>query len=100
MGEVGVLEGCIPLVAVAGDVVPEWHSDPDFVEFGVVADEIEALPFGAVRERWSAAALVRADVEIARYSDVMRERISSACRSVVARFGATTDETAEGDSAV
>jgi hypothetical protein len=99
-GEVGVLEGCIPLASIAHDAVPDWTSDPDFVIFGGVASEIDALPFGPVRERWGSGALARADADIARYSDLVREQILEACRHIIARFGATTVETPEGDGAV
>jgi len=99
-GDLGVLEGCIPLASVAPNAVPDWRRDPDFVVFGAVASEIDNLPFGPVRERWGTVALARADVEIARYSRVMRERIMTACRHVVDRFGAGASEAREGDSAV
>jgi hypothetical protein len=99
-GEVGVLEGCIPLASIAHNVVSDWVSDPDFVVCGAVASEIDALPFGPVRERWSSAALASADATIARYTETMREQILEACRNIVARFGATTVDTPEGEGAV
>jgi len=85
-GEVGVLEGCIPLASIAQDVVADWRLDPDFVVFGAVASEIDALPFGSVRDRWSRVALAKADVEIARYTRVVQDQVLSACKNVVARF--------------
>jgi len=30
-GEVGVLEGCIPLASLAHNAVADWRIDPDFV---------------------------------------------------------------------
>jgi hypothetical protein len=95
-----VLEGCIPLASIAHGVVSDWASDPDFVVCGTVASEIDALPFGPVRERWSSAALARADANIARYSDAMREQILEACRNIVARFETTAADTPEGEGAV
>jgi Protein of unknown function (DUF2489) len=85
-GETGVLEGCIPLASIAHDVVQDWRVDPDFVIFGAVASEVDALPFGEVRRHWSSAALARADVEIARYTEVMKEQVLRACQNVVGRF--------------
>jgi len=86
-GDAGLLEGCIPLASIAHDVVPDWRVDPDFVVFGAVASEIDALPFGPVRAQWNSAALARADVEIARYSQLVKEQVLGACRNVVERFG-------------
>jgi hypothetical protein len=86
-GQIGVLEGCIPLSTVANRIVPDWWVDPDFVVFGGVASEIDALPLGSVREMWSSEALERKDVEVARYTQVVRERVMAACRSIVDRFG-------------
>jgi hypothetical protein len=85
-GRTGVLEGCIPLASIAHEVVPDWRVDRDFVIFGGVASEIDALPFGPVRERWSSAALAKADIEIARYTLVVQERVLGACRNIVERF--------------
>jgi hypothetical protein len=85
-GHTGVLEGCIPLASIADEVVPDWRVDPDFVIFGAIASEIDALPFGPARERWSSAALAKADIEIARYTDVVQEQVLRACRNVVERF--------------
>ena len=85
-GDLGVLEGCIPLASVAHDVVPDWRVDPDFAIFGAVASEIVALPFGEVRRQWSSDALARADVGIARYTQAMKGQVLSACRKVVGRF--------------
>jgi|SRR6185295_12774439 len=85
-GDIGVLEGCIPLASLAHDVVPDWRVDPDFAVLGAVASEVDALPLGTVRAQWSSAALERADLEIARYTQVVQERVLAACRNVVERL--------------
>jgi hypothetical protein len=85
-GHTGVLEGCVPLASIAHDVIPDWQVDPDFVIFGAIASEIDALPFGLVRDQWSSAALSKADIEITRYTLVVQERVLGACRNVVERF--------------
>lgn len=89
-GELGVLEGCIPLASLAHDVVPDWRVDPDFVVFGAVASEIDDLPFGVVRERWSSEALVKADQMISRYTQESKAQILEACRSIINRFSAAS----------
>jgi len=89
-GEVGVLEGCIPLASLAHDVVPDWRIDPDFVVFGAVASEVDDLPLGPVRAHWSSEALAKADLEIARYTQLSRDEVLAACRNIISRFTATS----------
>jgi hypothetical protein len=86
-GELGVLEGCIPLASLAHALVPNWAADPDFVVFGALASEIDHLPFGSVRGHWSVEALARADGEIERITESAREEVFVACRNIVERFG-------------
>src|SRR5687768_16973050 len=85
-GNINVLEGCITLASLAHNVVPDWRIDPDFVGFGGVASEVDALPLGTARAQWSSAALALADVEIARYTQVVKEQVLGACRNIVKRF--------------
>jgi hypothetical protein len=86
-GQLGVLEGCKRLSHLAHVLVANWVDDEDFVLFGGVADESDALPTGTARQYWSAEALEREDREIARYEAVVRDKVFAACRSVLARFG-------------
>ena len=99
-GHVGLLEGCIPLASVAHDAVPDWRVDEDFVVFGAISSEITDLPFGQVRQRWSNGALARADLEIARYTETVRDRVYGACRNVIERFSSVRVEKERGDGAV
>jgi hypothetical protein len=84
--ELGMIEGCIELAAYAHHVVPDWRIDPDFVVFGTISSSTDHLPFGEVRDRWSAAALVKADTEIAAINDRNRDSVRKACENVIARF--------------
>ena len=85
-GEVGVLEGCIRLSGLSRDIVADWRVDPDFRLFGAVASDIDHLPFGDVRARWSASALVRADAEIQRITEHIGPKVREACEHLLSRF--------------
>jgi hypothetical protein len=73
---------------LAHNVVPDWRVDPDFVVFGAVASEVDDLPLGPVRAQWSADALAKADIEIARYTQESKDQVLAACRSIINRFAA------------
>src|SRR5690606_36678489 len=81
---------------------PGRHAGPTFVSFlepgghlrltlgpfaRALASEIDHLPFGSVRGRWSVEALARADGEIERITESAREEVLVACRHLVERFG-------------
>jgi len=85
--ELGIIEGSIKLAGYAHHVVADWRLDPDFVIFGLIASETDHLPCGAVRDRWSAAALANADAEIEVITQGNRAKARQACESVIARFG-------------
>jgi hypothetical protein len=85
-GDLGVLEGCIRLSSLSHAMVPDWRVDADFVVFGAVASEIDHLPFGELRSRWSAEALRRADAEIGRITDGAKEDVIRACENILVRF--------------
>jgi hypothetical protein len=63
--------------------------DPDFVVFGALASEIDHLPFGSIRTRWSAEALARADVDIEKLTQLAQADVLAACRHIVERFETT-----------
>ncbi len=73
-------------IGYAHEIVPEWAADPDFVVFGALASETDRLPFGSVRQRWSPAALAKADLEIAKITDAWKARVERASMSVIERF--------------
>ncbi len=85
-GELGIIEGSITLAAYAHEVVPDSRVDPDFVVFVVIASETDHLPFGRVRDLWSATALARADTEIEAITLRRRAGVRQACENVIARF--------------
>jgi hypothetical protein len=85
-GQIGMLEGCVPLAFLAYSAVEDWTLDPDFAVIGAIAAEVEELPLGEARGQWSSAALARADEEIERTTERYRERILAACRNIVTRF--------------
>jgi Protein of unknown function (DUF2489) len=86
--DTGVIEGSIALAGFAHHVVPDWRVDPDFVVFANLADSTDHLPFGPVRGRWSADALVKADAEIAAIEAANGAIVRQACSNVIARFSA------------
>lgn len=85
--ELGVIEGSIKLSAYAHSMVVDSRMDPDFVVFVAVASETDHLPFGTVRDRWSVAALAKADAEIDAITQRYRDKVRRACENVIARFG-------------
>jgi hypothetical protein len=85
-GQLGVLEGCKRLTDLGHALVQNLWDDEDFLLFGGIADESDALPTGTERQYWSVEALEREDREIARYEGIVRDQVHAACRNVVARF--------------
>jgi hypothetical protein len=85
-GQLGILEGCIPMASLAHDLCANWASDPDFVVFGAIASEIDNLPFGVARDQWSRDALAKADLQIQRYTQESEAQVLAACRNVIERF--------------
>jgi hypothetical protein len=84
--ELGMIDGCIALAAYAHHIVPNWAIDPDFWVFGVVSSSTDHLPLGDVRKRWSAAALAKADVEIAAVKERNQDAVLKACENLLQRF--------------
>jgi Protein of unknown function (DUF2489) len=89
--ELGMIEGCIELAAHGHQVVPNWRIDPDFVVFGAISSSTDHLPFGDVRNCWSATALEKADAEIAAINDRHRDSVRKACENVIARFSPASE---------
>src|SRR6478735_2475557 len=82
-GELGLLEGSIPLASLAHAIVPDWTKDPDFLVFANISDEIDHLPFGLARGNWSPQALARADADTERITQLVREEIVVACQHII-----------------
>ena len=86
LGKSGVIEGSIELSRLAHDIVPDWHTDPDFLVFGVLAPETDHLPVGVDPSLWSNAAFAQASAEIERIANSNRDAVMLACTHVIARF--------------
>jgi hypothetical protein len=85
-GHLGVIEGCRRLSSFAHDLVPDWRVDDDFVVFGAVDSETDALPVGAARQHWDQLALAREDKNIESAEATYKEAVVLACRNVLERF--------------
>jgi hypothetical protein len=85
-GTIPLIDACVILADLAHDLVPSWGEDPDFAIFGIVSSVTDHLPLGDVRQRWSAQALAKADVEIQRITDSYRSDVLVACSNVISRF--------------
>jgi Protein of unknown function (DUF2489) len=86
--DLGIVEGSAALAIYAHQVVPDWRVDPDFVVFGALSSSTDHLPIGEVRQLWSAAALTKADAEIADITERHRDSVLRACENVINRFSA------------
>lgn len=85
-GRLGIIEGCRRLSTLAHALVPDWRVDEDFVVFGAVDSETDALPVGPIRKYWASAALAREDEGIRRAEAMYRDAVISACNNVIERF--------------
>ena len=91
-GDVSLFLGCRRLADLAHQIVPDWTEDADFVVFGGVADEVDDLPVGTERARWSLSALRREDAKIAQYESKVRDQVLAACRNVLTRFSSSAPD--------
>jgi|KBSMisStandDraft_5_1062788.scaffolds.fasta_scaffold192512_1 hypothetical protein len=99
-GELGLLEGSIPLASLAHAIVPDWTKDPDFLVFANISDEIDHLPFGSARDNWNQASLARADADIERITRQVRDEVVVACQHIIGRFDDPTLGALENRGAV
>ena len=86
-GEISVLEACLLLASLRWEVEIET-TDPDFSTFVMISSEIDTLPIGSVREKWSPEALIKLEPEIQSATAWATPQVMSACKSIVHRFGA------------
>ena len=99
-GELGLLEGSIRLASLAYAIDPDWTKDPDFAVISSIADDIDHLPFGSARENWNEASLARADADIERITQLVRDEVMVACQNIIARFDDPSLGTLENRRAV
>jgi hypothetical protein len=85
-GEVGVIAGCRALTALSDSVVLDWAVDQDFVVFGAVESESDALPLEDQQNNWEGTAYDAKQLEVRRYESQVRDDVLKACRSLVDRF--------------
>jgi hypothetical protein len=87
-GKRGICDGCRALARLAFDLVPDWRVDPDFVVFGALDSDADRFPLGDVRQRWHPDVLAELDAERERFEERAKQKVTTACHSVVSRFGA------------
>ncbi|MEQ8035955.1 hypothetical protein [Xanthomonas sp. WHRI 6106] len=86
-GEVPILEGCHSLAGLRREVEVE-DLDPDFLTFGMISSEIDALPIGSIRARWAPEALAELEPDMQSAIAWATLQALPACDSLVRRFGA------------
>ena len=86
-GHIRLIAGCRQLARLGHTVVEDWRVDPDFVLFGAVDSEADALPLEDQRVHWDPAAFEDKQHEVRRYEAETREQVLKACHSVISRFG-------------
>jgi len=84
-GSVNYLEGAIEISSLRFEVdTPE--DDKDFLAFTAIASEIDHLPIGNVRKKWSKKSLERYEPEIISSTKWAKEISLSECKSLAERF--------------
>lgn len=83
-GEIGVIEACRELSALRYSFGSEYEEH--FLPFVGIDSETDDLPIGPVRREWSAEALARKDIEIARCEQLYRNPALDACHTLIERL--------------
>lgn len=83
-GKVGIIAGSRVMSGLRFDV--ELPDDEDFLTFGAIDSETDALPVGPVRVHWSADALKEKDVEIQRCEELYRQDAIDACARLIRKL--------------
>jgi hypothetical protein len=81
-GRLGITEGCRTIVALRG-LLHEQSNDL-FTPFVGVDSETDRFPLGSVRDRWSATALAREDLERVNAENHYRSWLIDAARKLLA----------------
>lgn len=79
-GRIDVIDGCDCIVTLALQVDSPWEEKLRL--FKDVASECDEFPRGSARQEWEPDALARRDLELAQYTDRIRDRVLSACRGL------------------
>jgi hypothetical protein len=88
--EIGVIAGSRILCGLEHELVKReagtcFQRDEDFITFVAINSETDHLPVDDERANWSAEALQRKDVEIAKAETLYKEDAFAACRKLTER---------------
>jgi hypothetical protein len=82
--EIGIIAASRRLSALGSELFDGRHED--FIIFDAVDTETDHLPVDIERRNWSAEALKRKDVEIAKAEAFYKNDVIEACRKLIERF--------------
>src|SRR5215203_5072146 len=82
--EIGIIAASRRLSSLGLELFDERHED--FITFDAVDSETDDLPVDIERHNWSAEALKRKDVEIAKAEAVYKDDVLAACKKLIERF--------------
>lgn len=86
-GELGIIAGSRLLSSLGNRMVDDWVKDKDFVVFGTLESDTDHLPLEDQRKNWDSVAYERKQLEVAEFENSARERVLTACKSIVTRYG-------------
>ncbi|WP_244127376.1 DUF2489 domain-containing protein [Burkholderia gladioli] len=95
-GRVSFLEGAVQVHAIKNRLIGIADRDSDFDVFLVIMSETDHLPLEAQRPLWAPEALARLEPEFKRTEEWARSFALEACRNLIARFDADSDESRDG----
>ena len=86
-GQMDLLAGCRAIVQLRWSLTEPDSLDPDLLYLLSVEDELEDVPLGDVRQRWSPEALASKDQKKSDYLDRAREEILRSCHALNIKWG-------------
>jgi len=84
-----LLEGCRAIVQLRWSLSKPDSMDPDLLYLLAVEDDLEDVPAGDVRQRWTPEALAEKDRKKAEYLGRAREEVLRSCQALNAKWGAS-----------
>ena len=87
--KVDLLEGCRAIVQLRWSLSKPDSVDPDLLYLLAVEDDLEDVPAGDVRQRWTPEALAEKDRKKTEYLGRAREEILRSCQALNAKWGAS-----------
>jgi hypothetical protein len=79
-GSINLVDGCDSIALLALQLDSLWGDRLRM--FQVIASECDEFPRGSARLEWAADSLAQRDLELARYTDRMRDTVLAACRQI------------------